>query len=76
MTEVHETKMEGGVMKMSPVSKVEVPAGGKVEFKPGGYHIMLMELQRDLKEGETITITLTFEKSGNVTVQASVKSQS
>ncbi len=75
MAEVHETKMEGGVMKMSPAPRVEVPAGGKVEFKPGGYHVMLMELQRELKEGDTVTITLTFEKAGKVTVRATVKSQ-
>lgn len=76
MAEIHQTKMEGGVMKMSPAPNVEVPAGSRVEFKPGGYHVMLMELQRELKEGETISITLTFEKSGNVTLEAPVKSQS
>ncbi len=74
--EVHETKMEGGVMKMQPTPRVEVPAGSKVEFKPGGYHVMIMELQHDLKEGEKISIVLTFEKSGSITVQAEVKSQS
>ena len=40
--ELHEVKNEGGVMKMRPVQKIAVPAGGKIEMKPGGYHVMLL----------------------------------
>ena len=49
--EVHEMKMEGDVMRMRPVPKVDLPAGRTVEFKPGGYHLMLMDLKQALKPG-------------------------
>ncbi|MFN8040609.1 MAG: copper chaperone PCu(A)C [Acidimicrobiales bacterium] len=67
------TTMGGGAMGMQEVSSIEIPAGGSVQLKPGGYHIMLMELAAPLKKGETVAITLTFEKGGNQTVQAQVK---
>lgn len=66
MTEIHETKMVDQVMKMSPVDAVEVPAKGEVELKPGGYHVMLMGLMKELKEGEEMPVTLTFAKAGSV----------
>ena len=65
--------MGGGAMTMQEVSSIEIPAGGSVQLKPGGYHIMLMELAAPLKKGETVAITLTFEKAGTQTVQAPVK---
>jgi len=65
--------MGGGAMGMQEVSSIEIPAGGSVQLKPGGYHIMLMELAAPLKKGETVALTLTFEKGGNQTVQAQVK---
>lgn len=71
--EVHETKNEGGVMKMRPVSKLSLPAGGKIEMKPGGYHLMLVGLTRDLKPGDTVHVTLKFERGGEVPVDAPVK---
>jgi copper(I)-binding protein len=71
--ELHETKNEGGVMKMRPVPKIAVPAGGKIEMKPGGYHVMLLGLKRDLKPGETVAVTLKFERGGEVRVDAPVK---
>lgn len=71
--EIHETTMEGGVMKMQPVPRVEVPAGGRVEFKPGGYHVMLIGLKQELKVGDTIQVVLRFEKGGEMTVQAQVR---
>lgn len=71
--EIHETRMEGDIMQMRPVDAVAVPAGGQVELKPGGYHIMLIDLQRGLQAGEKLTITLIFEKAGRVAVQAEVK---
>ncbi|HCO38580.1 MAG TPA: hypothetical protein DIT36_01085 [Aquificaceae bacterium] len=69
ITEIHET-IEG---KMRRVKALEVPAGGKVELKPGGYHMMLINLNKPLKEGDKVEITLKFEKSGEIKVQAPVK---
>jgi copper(I)-binding protein len=58
-----------GIMKMRPLENgVEIPAGGSVEFKPGGYHLMFMDLARPVKEGESFSGTLTFEKAGTVDV--------
>jgi copper(I)-binding protein len=71
--ELHETVRDGGVMRMRPLEKVTVPAGGAVEMKPGGHHIMLLGLRRDLRSGDTVTVTLTFEKAGTVSVQAPVR---
>lgn len=76
MVEVHESYMEGGVMKMRPVAGgVDVPAGGKVELKPGSYHIMLMDLAAPLQTANTIVVTLKFEKSGEVAVTAEIREQ-
>ncbi|MBI3174195.1 MAG: copper chaperone PCu(A)C [Chloroflexi bacterium] len=63
--ELHESKMVEGsdMMEMTPVASVPLPADGEVEFKPGGLHIMLFGLNRDLKVGDQFDITLTF-KSG------------
>jgi copper(I)-binding protein len=71
--ELHETRLDGGVMRMAQVPAIEVPAGGRVELKPGGYHVMLIGLQRELKAGERFPVTLRFEKSGSVTVEAEVR---
>ena len=71
--EVHEMAVKDGVMTMRPLEQgVEVPAGAKVEFKPGGYHIMFMELKQPLKQGEMMKGTLTFEKAGTVDVEFKV----
>jgi copper(I)-binding protein len=68
------TTMGGsGMMGMQEVAKVDLPAGGTVEFKPGGYHVMLNDLKKDLAAGDTIKVTLTFEKAGKVTGTATVK---
>lgn len=67
-TEIHESKMEGGIMKMSHVGRVAVPAGGTAQLKPGSFHIMLMGLHGPIKEGDHFPLMLTFEKSGDVEV--------
>jgi len=73
--EIHEMATKDGVMTMRPLEQgVEVPAGAKVEFKPGGYHIMFMELKEPLKQGEMMKGTLTFEKAGTVEVEFKVDS--
>jgi periplasmic copper chaperone A len=65
IVEIHEMKMDAGVMKMGAIDRLALPAGKAVELKPGGYHVMLMDLKQPLKEGDTVPLTLTFEdKSG------------
>lgn len=73
-TELHTMSMDGGVMKMRPLPAIEVPAKGVVVLKPGGLHVMLVGLKRPLKEGERISLTLTFEKAGNLHVEVPVAS--
>lgn len=71
--EIHETKMEGDVARMQPVPRVEIPARGRVEFRPRGLHVMLIGLKRDLQIGDTFTVTLRFEKSGEIPINVPVK---
>ncbi len=72
-TELHDMKMADGKMLMMQVPAMDVPANGDLKLKPGGYHIMLIGLNRPLAAGETLPIKLKFEKAGEVTVQAQVK---
>ena len=69
---VHETSMDGGVMKMRSVAAVALAPGQTVTFAPGGLHIMLMQLNRDLAEGDKVPVTLTFERAGKIVVDATV----
>jgi periplasmic copper chaperone A len=71
--ELHETVIEGEVMKMRPVSEIVAPAGGEVTLKPGSFHIMLLGLTRDVQVGERIRLTLEFAGSGEVEVEAEVR---
>jgi hypothetical protein len=71
--ELHETVHEGGVMKMRPQPRFDVPGGGRLEMKPGGHHIMLLGLKRDLKPGDTVSVTLTFDKAGRMAIDAPVR---
>ena len=74
-SEIHEMAVKDGIMTMRPLDQgIELPAGKKVEFKPGGYHIMFMELKQQLKQGEMMKGTLTFEKAGTVDVEFKVDS--
>lgn len=63
----------GGEMTMRPIAKLDLPAGKTVELKPGGYHIMMLDLAKPLEVGTSIKITLTFEKAGEVTVDVPVR---
>ncbi|HQZ45213.1 MAG TPA: copper chaperone PCu(A)C [Usitatibacteraceae bacterium] len=60
IVEVHEMTMAGNVMAMRAVDDVALPAGKTVEFRPGGYHVMLIDLVRPLAKGDHVPITLTF----------------
>lgn len=66
IVEVHEMAMENNVMKMRQVPRIALPAGQTVELKPGGYHIMLIDLHGQVKDGEQVPIKLTFEASDGV----------
>ena len=67
VTEVHEMKMDGDVMKMRAVQGgLELPAGKAVELKPGGYHVMLMDLKSTLQKDTTIPLTLVFKDAKGV----------
>lgn len=71
--EVHETKMDNGVMAMQPVEGgLEVPANGSVELKPGSYHVMLIGLVKPLKAGDTVTVKLNFESGNSVDLSVTV----
>ena len=61
VTEVHEMAMDGNVMKMRAGPALELPAGKAVELKPGGYHVMLMDLKQPLQDGESVPLTLVVE---------------
>ncbi len=70
--EIHEMAMEKDVMRMREVKGVDVPAKKSVEFKPGGYHLMLIELKAPLKPGDKVPLTLRFEKAGEVKTELAV----
>lgn len=73
-SEIHEMAVSNGVMTMRPLDDgIAIPAGGKVEFKPGGYHVMFMELKQPLKQDERIKSVLTFEKAGPVEVEFKIE---
>ncbi|MBK7014710.1 MAG: copper chaperone PCu(A)C [Sulfuritalea sp.] len=77
VVEVHEMSMEKDVMKMRAIPELALPAGKAVELKPGGYHVMLMDLKQQMKEGGTVPLTLVIEgkdkKRSTVEVKASIK---
>lgn len=71
--EMHVTLREGEVMKMREVTSFEVPAGGSFELKPGGAHLMLVDLRRPLKKGEKVPLTLKLEKGGELKAELTVE---
>ena len=77
VVEVHEMSMDNGVMKMRAVPRLDLPAGKPVVLKPGGYHIMLMDLRKPLKKGESLPLKLKIEgkdkKLSTIEVKAEVR---
>ncbi|MBU3055829.1 copper chaperone PCu(A)C [Pseudomonas indica] len=69
---LHTTVQIGEMMKMQHLDSIAIPAGGKVEFKPNGNHVMLMGLKEPLVDGERFPLTLEFEKAGKVEVEVVV----
>lgn len=72
MAGLHTEIMANGVMEMRPVKSVDVPPGGKAVLKPGGRHIMLMELKQPLKQGGHFPLTLRFAHAAPMTVQVEI----
>lgn len=72
VTELHNHINEGGVMKMRPVPVLEIKAKGDVVLKPGGYHVMMIDLKAPLKEGDVVPITLGFGDGSSKVVDAKV----
>ena len=71
---IHETKDSGGMTMMEEVKGgLEIPAGGSVEFKPGGYHVMMTNMKRELKVGDSYTVTLKFQSRSDVPVIVTVR---
>jgi hypothetical protein len=74
VTEVHEMKMEGDVMKMrAVVGGLDLPAGKTVELKSGGYHVMLMDLKAALPKDSTVPLTLVFKDAKGVESKVELK---
>lgn len=71
--EIHLSEMKDDVMTMRQVDGVDVPAAGEAVLKPGSYHIMLIGLNQELAVGEKVNLTLTFEKAGQMNVEAEVR---
>ena len=72
-THIKEEKDGKVVMKMRPVPFMQVPAHGQTVLKPGGLHIMLIGVTRDIKPGDVFDLTLVFEKAGKVKVHVPVR---
>lgn len=77
VVEIHEMKMDGSVMRMRAVTELALPVGQAVALKPGGYHLMLMDLKQQLKAGDTVPVTLVVEgadqKRETIEVKAAVR---
>ncbi|MBW6495559.1 MAG: copper chaperone PCu(A)C [Burkholderiaceae bacterium] len=75
--EIHRMSMESDVMKMAPVTGIDIPAGTSVSLQPGGYHLMLIKLKSQIKAGDTIPLTLLIEdrdhKRTSVEVRATAR---
>lgn len=72
--EVHEMKMDGNVMRMRPVEKgIEIPPGGTVELKPGGFHVMFTGLKAPFTKDSKVPLTLVFEKAGSIDLELPVE---
>lgn len=73
IVEIHQMSMKGDRMMMSAVDSIDLPAGKPVALASGGYHIMMMDLKRQMKAGETVPMTLVFEKKNKTRETVEVK---
>jgi len=75
IVEVHEMSMKGNVMQMRAVDAIALPAGKVVELKPGGYHVMFIDLVKPLEKGASVPIMLTFVGKDGKKVTQEVKAE-
>jgi hypothetical protein len=75
VVELHEMVMDGSVMRMRALPKLELPAGQRVELKPGGYHVMLMDLRQTLKPGDVVPLGLRIEVAGSKPADIAVRAE-
>lgn len=73
VAEIHEMSMTDNVMRMRAVTALDLPAGQTVELKPGGYHVMLLDLKQTIKEGDVVPLTLTLEGNDGKRTSMEVK---
>ncbi len=73
ITELHTHINDGGVMKMRPVKSIEIKAKGEAALKPGGFHVMMIELKAGMKDGDTVPLTLQFADGSSKKVDAKVR---
>lgn len=73
ISEVHEMKMDGDIMRMRKIERIELKAGEPLELKPGGYHLMLMSLTSPIQAGQEVELSLQFEKADGSKVEMPVK---
>lgn len=74
--QLHTMAMDGNVMKMLEVKAIDVPANGSVDLKPGGLHLMFMDIKTPLKAGEAVPVKLRFQKAGEVEIKVPVRDMS
>lgn len=73
--ELHESKMEGGAMTMSPVDKLPITPGKAIVFAPAGLHVMLFDADKTIKPGDTTDLTATLDNGTTITAKAKVTAQ-
>jgi hypothetical protein len=75
VVEIHEMAMEGNVMRMRAIPKLDLPAGQTVELKPGGYHVMLIDLKAPLKKGDMVPVKLKVQGKDGKPAEIEVKAE-
>jgi len=73
VVELHQMRLEDGMMRMRRVDSIRIPAGASVELKPGGYHLMVIGLKKEIKDGEVVPFVLQFSAQITKTINVPVK---
>jgi copper(I)-binding protein len=72
VAEMHKTVQQGGTVRMEPVGSLTLPANGELRFSPGGYHVMLLQLNEDFAPGDWVDATLHFRVAGDIAIRGEV----
>lgn len=75
VVEIHTMRMDGGVMTMRAIPRLDLPAGKAVQLEPGGYHVMLMDLKQPLQAGQMVPITLKLEGKDKAASTLDIKAE-